>query len=148
MGSTRQFQRPLFNLTPNKDDSTSISTSNDSSNIRSLPDLIHFNAVHNPDHVFCLQTKESRDASASTFDYTSITFFDLAHAVENCCNSILSHVKNVNPAQLGEDGSIQKSPPVALFLESDVGLFIHLAALLSLNIPVRLPFSRDMGSCF
>lgn len=145
MGSVhRQFQRPFFNLTPNEDESASASAVDDLSSICSLPDLIHFNALHNPDHVFCLQTKESRDASASAFDFTTITFFDLAHAVENCCNWILCNVRDVHPAELGEDGSIRKSSPVALFTESDVGLFIYLAALLTLNIPVRLPSTRDI----
>lgn len=144
MGSIRlQFQRPLFNLTPNEDGSASVSTLDDLSSICSLPDLIYFNALRNPEYVFCLQTKESRDASASSFDFTSITFSDLAHAVENCCNWILSNVKDVYPAYLGEDGSIWKSSPVALFLESDVGLFIYLAALLTLNIPVSIHFSGD-----
>lgn len=144
MGSIRpRFQRPLINLIPTEDESASVSNLADLSSICSLPELIYFNALHNPDYVFCLQTKESRDASASLFDFTSITFFDLAHAVENCCNWILSNVKNVHPAYMGEDGSIRKSSPVALFLESDVGLFIYLAALLTLNIPVSIQFSGE-----
>lgn len=145
MGSIhRQFQRPFFNLIPNEDDSASVSTVDHSSSICSLPDLIHFNAVHNPNHVFCLQTKESQDASTSGFDFTSITFFDIARAVENCCDWILSNVKNAHPAELVADGSIRKSSPIALFLESDVGLFTYLAALLTLNIPVGLPVSRGL----
>jgi acyl-CoA synthetase (AMP-forming)/AMP-acid ligase II len=103
-----------------------------SSTIRSLPDLIRFNAIHNPHHVFCIQ-------SNADLESTSITFLELAHAVERCCDWILTNVHGTSPAEQSADGSLEKSRPIALFMESDVCLFIYLAALLTLNIPVRYP---------
>ena len=39
-----------------------------------------------------------------------------------------------------EDGTIERGQPVALLMESDVGLFIHLLSLLSLGVPVSEPY--------
>ena len=122
------FQRASFQLLP-----VPGSKSDLVHDIRSLPDLVHFNAVHNPDHVFCLQSKQSSDATR--FDFTRVTFRQLAQAVERCCLWILANIKEVNAPTL-KDGILEKGPPIALFLESDIGLFVYLTALLSLNIPV------------
>lgn len=123
------FQRPSFQLLP-----TPGSKADLLHDIRSLPDLVHFNAVHNPDHVFCLQSKQPHDATQC--DFTRITFRQLAQAVEHCCVWILANINGARPPVVGHDRIIDKAPPIALFLESDVGLFIYLTALLSLNIPV------------
>lgn len=107
-----------------------------------ISDLIHFNAVNNPDHVFCLQSRQVSNDYASKFEITHITYSQLAEAVDRCCDWILSNAPGALEARLGQDGSVYKSAPVALFMESDVGLFIYLVALLTLNIPVLLPWSR------
>lgn len=101
--------------------------------IRSLPDLIHFNAIHNPNTLFCIQLKQLAENETEEI---RVTFSELATAVEQCCVWILSTVKAVRPANLTSDGSVQKSPPVALFLESGVTLFVYMMALLTMNIPV------------
>jgi acyl-coenzyme A synthetase/AMP-(fatty) acid ligase len=41
-----------------------------------------------------------------------------------------------------EDDGLIKGPPVALFMESDVGLWVHLLALISLGVPVLLLSAR------
>ena len=129
------FQRATFNLLPA---SESIEGHEDRQSIRCISDLIHFNAVKNPHHVFCLQSWKVSSDSASHFKYSYITYSQLARAVERCCDWILLNVPAVSEARLNLDGSVSKSAPVALFMESDVGLFIYMLSLLTLNIPVWL----------
>ena len=127
-----RFRRAHFNLLGGEDNSQEA--------IRGLPDLILFNAVHNPNHVFCIQAKQL--STASEFEFISITYSELAQGVERACAWIISNVAGAHAAKLCDDGGIIKSRPVALFMESDVGLFIYLAALLTLNIPVRFTVLR------
>ena len=127
------FKRPVFQLLPIPPDSDSESQR---SLLRSLPDLVHFNAIHNPRHLFCLQGSNSRNAPDKD-DFIPMTYSQLGFAVENCCIWILQVIHNAHPATLKDGVSVQKAPPIALFLESDVGLFIYMIALLTLNIPVR-----------
>lgn len=135
----RRFERPEIQLLP----IPQAQSKPDSSYIRSLPDLVHFNAVHNLDHVFCLQSKQSQHATA--LEFTCITFRQLAQAVENCCSWILANVEGAHLAVSRDDGTVHKAPPVALFLESDVGLFIYITALLAMNIPVSSELFRPFG---
>lgn len=109
--------------------------------IASLPGLIRFNATHNPAHVFCLQAeprrRESGIASNGTHPYLArrVTFAELDRAVCACAAWIRK--------SLGLDGQTDKViQPVALYMESDLGLFIHLSALLCLNVPALLLSAR------
>ena len=63
-----------------------------------------------------------------------MTFVQLAQAVERW---ILANVET-SAAEYTSHGSIRKAQPISLVLESDLSLFIYLAALLTLNIPVGL----------
>ena len=104
--------------------------------IASLPDLIRFNARENPEHIFCVQAET---AGASRYDSRKITFSQLDGAVDSCATWIHQVVKSSSPRNSGE-----KPPrPVALYLESDIGLFIHVAALLAMDIPVRYHHSSN-----
>ena len=127
------FQRASFNLLPPSD---SIENDEDGQSIRCIPGLIHFNAVKNPHHVFCLQSWKVSNDTASNFKYSYITYSQLARAVERCCDWILLNAPGTSEARLDPDGSVVKSAPIALFMESDVGLFIYMLSLLTLNIPV------------
>ena len=132
MGSLSQpFRRPQFDVLS---DQHSVSPST----IRSIRDLIDHNALHNPEHIFCIQSKQSSEGKDG-LGYVHVTFRELKEAVDRCCHWILETIPDARLAEVREDGSVQKSPPVALLMESDVNLFIYIAALLTLNIPVRLP---------
>lgn len=132
------FQRPDFQLLPIPPDP--VIDSQQPAVLRSLPDLVHFNAIYNPHHLFCLQSSQSV-ATRGQFDSTRITYHQLACAVESCCSWLLTNVSNAYPAVLKKGSVVQKAPPIALFLESDVGLFIYMIALLTLNIPVRSTYT-------
>ncbi|KAI9150310.1 Adenylate-forming reductase [Paramyrothecium foliicola] len=134
-GFRRDFIRPKFTPLPGNNTDTP-------DEITSLPDLIKFNAENNPDHIFCIQSQVSRGAGASsgqepTYNGVSITFGQLQQAVRKSANwlsktiSLESETKDSTP-----------SSPVALYQESDVGLFIHLVALQSLDVPVLLISAR------
>ena len=130
------YIRPQFNPLP-PEQPASIKPGHDE--ISSLPDLIRFNAVHNKDRVFCKQAvlSQNQDAEASRdtgrFQVKTITFEELQTAVQACKTwaTRLLHLTENRSAT-----SSQK--PVALFMESDMGLFIHLAALLDLQVPVSI----------
>ncbi|KAF2280128.1 acetyl-CoA synthetase-like protein [Westerdykella ornata] len=108
-------------------------------NIGCLPDLINFNAETNPNHIFCFQakapdTRNSVEDSDERYDADVVTFRQLKHAVDACaawCDE-----------RIPQGPRDSKPAPVALYLESDVGLFIYLAALLSSNIPTVLLSAR------
>ena len=104
----------------------------DKSAIRCLPDLVEYNAAENPNHLFCVQALR-RQGSFREDLFRSITFIEFEKSVRRCSYWIQSKTGGHLC-----DRSLQKSPPIALFLESDIGLFIHIVALLSLNVPVSL----------
>lgn len=126
--SPSRFKRAQFDVLLDQH-STSPST------IRTLPDLIHHNARYNPHHLFCLQCKLSAEEDTSSLATVPVTFVQLKETVDRCCRWLETGAA-LQPAKLRSDGSVQKSRPVALFMESDLGLFLHIAALLTLNIPV------------
>ena len=106
--------------------------------IRSLPDLIQFNAENNPHHVFCVQ-EERREGR--TVDLVEITFLKLRDLVARCIEHIASHDIGVDTPK--ENFLL----PIALYLESDVTLFVYLSALLWMGIPVSpLDFPSDWQS--
>lgn len=126
MGQIRKsFQRPSWDLIP---------SSTDDSEIRTLQDLVLFNAAHNTDHVFCCQSNEVHEGNG--FEYTPVTFWQLAQAVEKCCSQIITQGDGARIGELRADGSLSKCRPIALFFESSVTLFIYTLALTTLQIPV------------
>lgn len=121
----QEFLRPSFQVSGDP--------VTDPSAIHSLPDLVDFNAEHNPDHEFALQEVRHGGKHVSL---TPITFRELQLAATTCARLIRKQLPG-EPAEAegGHQGGTR--PPVAVFLESDINLFIHLVALLYLNIPVR-----------
>lgn len=134
---TSSFKRPYFRPTvPSRESEAA----NGQDTIASLPHLIQYNAKENPDHIFCVQAEvksnEAHDVTdVSRFDARRITFSQLDRAVDTCATWIHKIVKPSSPL----DTSSSTPRPIALYLESDVGLFIHLAALLTMDVPVWLP---------
>lgn len=128
---SQPFRRAQFDILS---DQQSVSPST----IRSICDLIHQNALHNPDHLFCIQCEQSTQRGEDGLCYEYVTFRELKEAVDRCCHLILKTIPEAHSAEMCDDESVLKCRPLALFMESDVNLFIYIAALLTLNIPVRL----------
>jgi hypothetical protein len=134
--------------------------------IRSIPELIQYNADVNPDATFGYQAvkrtrtrdgDESNDrlASAHSLREMKVTMLQLRNAVWHCTRRLEAEINaakrqvndrsvalvvNVAETQTYENkGTATGSPeraPVALFMDSDLSLLIHLFALLTLGVPV------------
>lgn len=105
--------------------------------IRSLIDLINFNATNNPEHIFCFQAfakpaNDSGNEEDDKYNSQSITFKALKDAVNSCSSWIRDNLISSDQAGMSK----LKPAPVALYMESDLGLFIHMVALLALGTPV------------
>ncbi|KAI0597593.1 hypothetical protein F4775DRAFT_559798 [Biscogniauxia sp. FL1348] len=122
-----RFQRPVLAL------------KNDQAGVKSLPELIRFNAEKNPNHLFCLQAELDRgvdsrsDIGSPGYDVRNITMKQLQEAVDACVAWITQHL-------IKDDDDY--THPIALFMESNVGLFVYLAALLEAGLPVLLLSAR------
>ena len=100
--------------------------------IRSIPDLIDWNTDNNPDELFCVQAV--RDGEAMR-----ITFAQLGDAAVRCGERLRSDLRLEEVGDGNGDGmakGAEKSAPVALFMDSDVGLIVHLFALMGMGVPV------------
>lgn len=115
----------MFSPLPPKNDQTA-----NEHHPNSLPELIRYNAVHNPDHLFCMQG-EIADQNPCL-----ITFKELEAAVTACSAWIEGKVGSATSN--GEKSELRTRHPVALYVESDVGLFVLIAAMLASDIPVSL----------
>ncbi|KAL5051268.1 hypothetical protein BDW71DRAFT_51303 [Aspergillus fruticulosus] len=125
----RPFQRPVIRLYPATDERGLI---------RTLPEVIEFNAQANPDHVFCLQAKKR--PGGSVLSLVSVTNRQLKQAISQCAGWLKNHLQLQLPTVV--DGSVKKGAPVALLMESDIGLLIHEMALIGLGVPVLLLSAR------
>ncbi|KAK7994014.1 hypothetical protein PG989_007395 [Apiospora arundinis] len=116
----RPFVRAKFDLTSDRslDDE-------DTNRVQSLIELIEFNSTHNASHPFCLQAKS--DGSLSP-----VTHATFKAAVSRCAtwaqDTLSSTVNDDYKATGGR-------APVALLMESDVGLVIHEFGLMSIGTP-------------
>lgn len=120
--SGNHFIRPQFSPRPILNDEA---LEHDS--INSLPQLIRHNAAYNPDRIFCIQGQEGLERQLP------ISFKELEDAVSACSMWV---VDQLGPSSEAPESRMKR--PVALYLESDVGLFIYIAALLASNIPVSI----------
>lgn len=130
MGSLvlKPFQRAAFHTPLNEHPESRES-------INSLPELLSFNARNNGENVFCAQAK-TQQGPVRSFDLTEVTFLELALSVENCCAWIQEKTQGAHRTEINSAGQVVKGGPIALLMESDLTLFIYIAALLTLNIPV------------
>jgi hypothetical protein len=106
--------------------------------IRSVPELVEYNARHNPKYIFCVQAGKKVQVGSTGRDLLAVTHMQLKNAILKCSRWVVAHISQLQrPHKDGESGDIVKGPPVALFMESDIGILIHLFSFLGLGIPVR-----------
>nr|POE77918.1 non-canonical non-ribosomal peptide synthetase fub8 [Quercus suber] len=113
--SSSAFRRPAFRLLP----------ADPQAPVRSLPHLVRYNALHNPEHLFLLQAVDNNVTTLS------ITFSHFAYVVQRCSEWLSTRLP---PQPI----AAAKPVPVAVLLESDVRSFAYLLALLWLDVPVDL----------
>ncbi|RYP22780.1 hypothetical protein DL765_001489 [Monosporascus sp. GIB2] len=129
----KAFRRPNFSVAAT---GSELATHNVVDEINSLPDLVRYNARENPTHLFCLQAKsrpEDHGASHTGARYSAcrLNFAQLETSV-NACADRLGQVVGIG---VSED-QVNDERTIALYMESDLGLFLHLVALLRLDVPV------------
>ncbi|KAI9688877.1 MAG: putative NRPS-like protein biosynthetic cluster [Bathelium mastoideum] len=127
MGSGRNvqsFARARLNFPP----TNKFVQSTDS--IRTLPDLVEYNAHNNAEYAFCHQLRKAETQNR----IITITHSALKQAILQCQEWLHSNIRGL--CEQDEDSG--KPRPVALLMESDVGLWIHLLALLSLGVPALM----------
>ncbi|POR35295.1 L-aminoadipate-semialdehyde dehydrogenase [Tolypocladium paradoxum] len=130
----KTFVRPQFEALPK---GSGNKTSALDTRCASLLDLVRFSAKHNADQIFCLQA-EARDSSDAPpggdrgFSTSEISYKKLYHAVKACAAEVRDWLQPIT----GRSDDYKQ--PVALYIESDVGLFIYFTALLKLRVPVLL----------
>jgi acyl-CoA synthetase (AMP-forming)/AMP-acid ligase II/nucleoside-diphosphate-sugar epimerase len=108
------------------------------SNDWTLPDVVDFNAEHNPDFVFCHQARKH----GTETKMLAITHMALRNAVLRCQSWLMSNVSGARDFVDDQPAPPGNRRPIALFMESDVGLWIHVLALLGLDVPVLLLSAR------
>ncbi|KAK8054756.1 hypothetical protein PG994_009823 [Apiospora phragmitis] len=106
----KPFARARFDLSSDQPISDE-----DSSRVQSLIELIDFNSTHNASHTFCIQGKSDGSLSPVTH----------AEFKAACFSKTLA----------ADDNATAERAPVALLMESDVGLVIHEFALISNGAP-------------
>lgn len=102
--------------------------------VRTVPQLIEYNASHNPNHLFCVQVKKQGKSASQPFH--TISHLQLKQAISSCSKWLVENVKELRLTRKADDGKVLKGQPMALFMESDVGLLIHKWSLMSLGVPV------------
>ncbi|KAG5644326.1 putative NRPS-like protein biosynthetic cluster [Asterophora parasitica] len=117
------FTRPHINLGYGNDEP---------SGVNSLPELIDFAAVHNPDHIFGIQSRSGNDASPY-----EISFSQLKSAVEYASSWLVT-----SGSTTGRTSRDEKVAPVGILLGSDIAIFIYMVALLRIGTPVLLLSAR------
>ncbi|KAJ2995082.1 hypothetical protein NUW58_g1377 [Xylaria curta] len=132
------FRRPVFS--PTTPESLAAGDISETS-ISSLPDLIRFNALENPNRIFALQSElheeTHRRSEGVEYGVSRITFKQLDEMVGGCARWISKNVISTD-----RDSELSEQTPIAIYMESGLGLFIHLAALLSLDVPALLVSAR------
>jgi len=107
----------------------------DEREVKTIPQLIEFNARQNPDHVFCVQARKQQDS-------IPVSHLQLKQAILKCSGWLIANVEKLTLPYADTDGNICRGPPVALAMNSDIGLLVHLLSLLSLGVPVLLLSAR------
>ncbi|CAN8103575.1 unnamed protein product [Discula destructiva] len=93
--------------------------------LHSVPELIDFNATHNANHPFCIQAKSNAEPDIFTHGEFKV-------AAANCVQWLRD---NVPLRETTDPKALTRMAPVALLMQSDVGLVIHEFALISLGVP-------------
>jgi len=105
--------------------------------IKTVAQLIDFNADNNPDYLFCLQAEKPVNG-AKDAPLRRITHKSFRSMISSCQVWIEDHIEELQLPVQDEKGNITKGPPITLLLDSDVGLLVHFFALLGLGVPVSL----------
>ncbi|KAL4996287.1 hypothetical protein BDV10DRAFT_187234 [Aspergillus recurvatus] len=118
---------------------------NGSTAIRTLPELVEWNVNHSLDHLFCTRLLSQAQAQAQG-TYVNITHGQLRRSIAFVARRLQEQIPDLHPPRVARngdgDGEVIKAGPAVLFCESNIGLWIHLMALMGLGIPVAIFSAR------
>lgn len=108
-----------------------------SDSIRTIPELIEYNAKVNPDALYCIQALKPQDEQ--TTKASRVSMRQLRNAIWRCSDNLRGGLIGFDDLSASKEGQTPIKPePVALLLDSDMGLLVHLFSLLSLGVPAIL----------
>lgn len=114
--------------------------------IRTVPELVDFNAKFNPTHTFALQAQKAN--SGSDLNFLNVNYDMLHRSVLRCQEWF---VKTISELQLPEEDhnrNLKKGAPIAFCMESNIGMIIHILALMGLGVPVAILSPRLSPAAF
>ncbi|KAF2006434.1 acetyl-CoA synthetase-like protein [Amniculicola lignicola CBS 123094] len=112
-----------------------------SAKIKTVADLVDFNADRNPDHVFCLQAEKDL-AGSKCPPFLRISHRLFRSMILSCQQWMQQHLSELNSPSIHVEGHVVRGAPIALLVDSDVGLLVHLFALVGLGVPAILLSTR------
>ncbi|KAK0658319.1 hypothetical protein QBC41DRAFT_385820 [Cercophora samala] len=110
--------------------------------IQSLCELVEFHAENNPEYLFCIQAEKNH--GFEEYSLTHVTYAMLKRAITNCCQWLEAQVAALQRRIQDANGDYDHGPPrpVALLMDSDLGLAVYILALMRLGIPAVLLSTR------
>ncbi|RMD39763.1 hypothetical protein DV735_g5370, partial [Chaetothyriales sp. CBS 134920] len=117
----------------------------DEGEVTTLPELIEFNSKHNPDHLLCLQTLPGFDESKGWLqNFLPVTHGSFHRSVMQCQRWLRANIPSLElpSQQQSPSGVFVKGRPIAVLMESEIGLFTYLVALIGLGVPALLLSAR------
>ncbi|KAI9677125.1 MAG: putative NRPS-like protein biosynthetic cluster [Bathelium mastoideum] len=103
--------------------------------VRTLPELVDFQAENNPQHLFCIQAEGNNQ-------FVPVSYEKLRRAIIRCQAWLEEHVVDLHSPFVASDGHVKKFTPVAILMESHVGLAICVLSLMGLGVPAVLLSAR------
>ncbi|KAK7451919.1 hypothetical protein CaCOL14_003645 [Colletotrichum acutatum] len=110
------------------------------SGLRTLPELVDFHAENNPKHLFCLQAEAN--AAGNGHNFVPLSYETLQRAIVRCQAWLKEQTTSLHPPKTKADGSVKKCAPVAVLMESHVGLVLCVLACMGMGVPVILLSAR------
>lgn len=108
-----------------------------SGSIRTIPELIEFNSRANAESLYCVQALKTQHAETTTA--LQVTMRQLRNAIWRCSGDLRGWLIGLDDTSATDESQSHVKPdPVALLLDSDIGLLLHLFSLLSLGVPIIL----------
>ncbi|RMZ76239.1 hypothetical protein DV738_g5040, partial [Chaetothyriales sp. CBS 135597] len=116
----------------------------DEGDVATLPELIEFNAKHNSDHLLCLQTLPGFDESKGpSQNFLHVTHGSFYRSVLECQRWLRANIPSLElPSPQRDTGVFVKGRPIAVLMESEIGLFTYLSALIGLGVPALILSAR------
>lgn len=102
-----------------------------------MPDvlLVDFHGKHNPHHIFCTQTTRHRNL-------VPVSDAKQQSATAGCQAKLRAENSSLHPPTVDADGVVTKCAPLAIMMESHVGLAIYVLACMGMGVLVLLLSAR------